>query len=181
MSSRKTWRSTTAPFRNIDVDSAKRNKRKELAAYLEQRRPAIVTEAEQAELRTRLAPISDSYLRRLLRASGAPLAPLVAGVRQSSLEELERSLLEIGDEYARALAAGDAVRARCCRRLVIEAKDHARWALRRGHADKEEMLLWMLTWLENPGVFPAWVGLRKSALGSYASRHKPLTAPTSRR
>jgi hypothetical protein len=163
------------------VDSAKRNKRKELAAYLEQRRPAIVTEAEQAELRTRLAPISDSYLRRLLRASGAPLAPLVAGVRQSSLEELERSLLEIGDEYARALAAGDAVRARCCRRLVIEAKDHARWALRRGHADKEEMLLWMLTWLENPGVFPAWVGLRKSARGSYTSRHQPLTAPTSRR
>lgn len=152
------------------MDSVKRNKRKELAAYLEQRRPVIVSEAEQAELRARLAPISDSYLRRLLRASGAPLAPLVAGVRQNSLEELERSLLEIGEEYARALEAGDAARCRQCRRLVIEAKDHARWALRRGHAEKEEMILWMLTWLENPGVFPVWVGLRKTARSCAASQ-----------
>jgi hypothetical protein len=125
----------------------------------------VVTEAEQAELRARLAPISDSYLRRLLRASGAPLEPLVAGVRQDSLEELERSLLAIGDEYARAQAAGDGERARRCRRLAIEAKDHARLALRRGRAEKEEVILWLLTWLENPGVFPAWVGLRKTARG----------------
>jgi hypothetical protein len=89
----------------------------------------------------------------------------VAGVRQNSLEELERSLLEIGEEYARAQAAGDAARERRCRRLVIEAKDHARWTLRRGHAEKEEMVLWTLTWLENPGVFPAWVGLRTKACG----------------
>jgi hypothetical protein len=125
----------------------------------------MVTEAEQAELRARLAPISDSYLRRLLRATGWPLAPLVAGVRQESLEELERSLRELGEVYAQATQAGDAVRARLVRRLVIDAKDHARWALRRGHPEKEETILWLLTWLENPGVFPAWVGLRKSARG----------------
>jgi hypothetical protein len=89
----------------------------------------------------------------------------VAGVRQNALDELERSLLDIGEEYAQAQAAGDAARGRRCRRLVIEGKDHARWALRRGHAEKEEMVLWMLTWLENPGVFPAWVGLRKKAYG----------------
>jgi len=125
----------------------------------------VVTETEQAELRARLAPISDSYLRRLLRASGAPLEPLVEGVRQDSLEELERSLLAIGDDYSRAQAAGDDGRARRCRRLVIESKDHARLALRRGRAEKEEMILWMLTWLENPGIFPTWVGLRKTARG----------------
>jgi hypothetical protein len=132
-------------------------------AYLAAKRPAIVTEAEQAELRARLAPISDSYLRRLLRSAGWPLAPLVAGVHQESLEALEASLLELGEVYARATQSGDAARARLVRRLVIEAKQHARWALRRGHAEKEETILWMLTWLENPGVFPVWVGLRKKA------------------
>jgi hypothetical protein len=89
------------------------------------------------------------------------MAPLVEGVRQDSLAALEGSLLSLGEEYARAQQAGDRERARTCRRLVIQAKDHARWALRRGHAGKEEMILWMLTWLENPGVFPAWVELRK--------------------
>ncbi len=91
-----------------------------------------------------------------------PLAPLVAGVRQDSLADLERSLLDLYNEYERA--EGDKPRQRACRRLVIEAKDHARWALRRGHTEKEEMILWMLTWLENPGVFPGWVELRKERL-----------------
>jgi hypothetical protein len=86
----------------------------------------------------------------------------VAGVRQDSLAELERSLLDLYAEYEQA--EGDKLRQRACRRLVIEAKDHARFALRRGHPEKEEMILWMLTWLENPGVFAAWVELRKQAL-----------------
>jgi hypothetical protein len=88
----------------------------------------------------------------------------VEGVRQESLEDLKRSLLAIGEEYAKAYGAGDRARMRLCRRTVIQAKDHARWALRRGRAEKEEMILWMLTWLENPGVFPDWVELRKARL-----------------
>jgi hypothetical protein len=28
-------------------------------------------------------------------------------------------------------------------------------------AQKEEMVQWMLVWLENPGVFPAWADARK--------------------
>jgi hypothetical protein len=48
---------------------------------------------------------------------------------------------------------------------VITAKDHARLAMRKTNEEKralkEEMILWMLTWLENPGVFPIWVALRK--------------------
>lgn len=98
------------------------------------------------------------------------MAPLVEGVRQDSFEELERTLRALGEEYAAASAAGDAVRARACRRPAIEAKNHARWALGRGAdpAAKEETILWLLTWLENPAVFPAWVELRKRALGWYS-------------
>jgi hypothetical protein len=102
--------------------------------------------------------VSESYLRRLVRECGIPLDPLVEGVRQSSFGELERTLL--------ALAAVDRAAAR---RLVIEAKDHARLASRRlagsARADREEMILWMLTWLENPDAFPVWLRLRKKAAG----------------
>ncbi len=48
-------------------------------------------------------------------------------------------------------------------RLVIEARQHARWAAKRAGADqtKTEMMQWMLVWLENPAVFPAWASLRR--------------------
>ncbi|HWR52434.1 MAG TPA: hypothetical protein VN428_15085 [Bryobacteraceae bacterium] len=72
-------------------------------------------------------------------------------MRQSGFEELERTLAALV-ECDRAAA----------RRLVIEAKDHARLALRREpDAAREEMILWMLTWLENPEAFLIWVRLRK--------------------
>ncbi len=106
------------------------------------------------DIRAALGPISESYLRRLLRASGVPLDPLVEGVRQSGFDDLERTLT--------ALAACDRSGAR---RLVIEAKEHARLALKRKpDPAREEMILWMLTWLENPDTFPIWVRLRKAVL-----------------
>lgn len=110
-------------------------------------------------------------MRRLLRASGLPLTPLVEGVRQDSFEELERTLLALESEYSAAVSAGQRERARACRRAVIQAKDHARLAARNPKTDsvkaaqKGEMVLWMLTWLENPSVFAAWLALRKAALG----------------
>lgn len=106
-----------------------------------------------------LAPISGSYLRRLLRESGVPLSPLIEGVRQESFEALESSLLNLLTEYER----GDLASRTSVRRLVIEAKDHARWAARNPdkRAAKQEMVLWMLTWLENPPLFPQWVKLRR--------------------
>lgn len=94
----------------------------------------------------------------------------MAGIRQDSFEELDHTLAALDREYFSAIAAGDHARAQACRRLVIEAKDHARWALRspkltlEQRAAKEEMILWMLTWLENPGVFSTWLELRKRAL-----------------
>jgi hypothetical protein len=101
----------------------------------------------------------------MLRESGVALAPLVEGVRQDTFEDLERTLLALEREYA----AGDEARRSACRREVIAAKDRARWAQRRlAEADprreiRAEMFLWMLTWLENPSVFPAWLALRKRA------------------
>lgn len=64
------------------------------------------------------------------------------------------------------------------RKLVLTAKQHAQFTLGRLASTqaalgpeatglrirKEEMLLWMTTWLENPPVFRTWISLRKSKL-----------------
>ena len=89
------------------------------------------------------------------------------GVRQKTFEELEESLVELERAYTRAVEAGDRERAQYSRNVVIQAKDHARLSARNSkaspekRAQKEEMVEWMLVWLENPGIFPAWVKLRK--------------------
>ena len=136
-----------------------RGKRADLARWLERQRPARIGEREWAMLRVELDPISGSYLRRLLRESGVQLSPLVEGVRQESFDALESSLLKLLDEYE----SGDVAMRTTIRRLVIESKDHARWAARKPEkrGEKQEMALWMLTWLENPPLFPQWVKLRR--------------------
>jgi hypothetical protein len=143
------------------------SKRTALRAYVEETRPAAIGEAEWAAIAARLAPISEGYLRRLVRELGLPMSPLVEGVRQESLEELERTLAALGGEYEAAVKTGDRRRAKTIRRAVISAKDHARFAAARlegePRAAREEMILWMLTWLENPAVFRVWLGLRKKA------------------
>ena len=127
---------------------------------------AIGEEEWQAALRT-LAPISESYLRDLLRETGLPFAQPCAGIRQKSFADLERDLREMLAIYAEAMRAGDEKRARYCRRQVIAAKDRARFLGRNPKASpekkaqKDEMAQWMLVWLENPEVFPAWVEIRK--------------------
>jgi hypothetical protein len=136
-----------------------RTKRVDLQRWLERQRPARIGEMEWAMLHVDLAPISGSHLRRLLRESGVPLAPLVEGVRQESFDALESSLLSFLEEYEGADVAGRT----SVRRVVIEAKEHARWAARNPEkrTEKQEMALWMLTWLENPPLFPQWVKLRR--------------------
>jgi len=96
-------------------------------------------------------------------------------VRQESFESLERTLLALHEEYMKARDAADRQRQRQCRQLVIEAKDHARWALRRAKDDqqkrqRQEMIQWMLVWLENPEIFPQWLRLRKRQLARLAER-----------
>jgi hypothetical protein len=126
-------------------------KRAKLAEWIDQHKPSLIGQEEFEQLVEELGPISESYMRKLLRDSGAPLAPMVEGVRQANLGVLELSLLALLAEYE----SGDAVHRLAVRKLVITAKEHARW---RG---KREHVLWLTTWLENPPLFPAWARLRK--------------------
>lgn len=109
---------------------------------------ALVDGAVWQRLRVELAPISEGYLRRLLRASGVALTPEVEGVRQEDFGALERTLLA---------ATG--------REAVLLAKRHAELARRSPRANwavKTEMIEWMRVWLETPDAFPVWVKLRKA-------------------
>ncbi len=114
-------------------------------------------------------------MRELLRNTGLPFAQPYAGIRQKSLAELERTLREMLVVYAEAARAGDRQRARYCRRQVIAAKDRARFIAKSSKtppekkAQKDEMVQWMLVWLENPEVFPAWVEIRKRYCSSIDS------------
>ena len=152
--------SITGRWRSIAVDNRKPTRRSRLAAWLAETRPRAIDPELVPAIRERLAPVSASHLRHLLRECGIPLSPLVEGVRQDSLEQLERTLAALAAEYPRHRQA--------CRRLVIEAKDHARWARRRG-SDKQEMIQWMLVWLENPEVFQTWAALRKKQITEFRS------------
>lgn len=137
----------------------RRGKSAELTRWIEEHRPARIGEAEFARLSAALAPVSENYLRKLVRECGVPLDAMVEGVRQGTFDDLHASLLRLLDEYEH----GDAARRMAVRRLVIMAKDHARLAARNAEkrAQKEEMILWLTTWLENPPVFGEWVKIRR--------------------
>lgn len=158
--------------------SANQSVKQRLRTFLSEERPSAITEELWTALLRLLAPVSESYLRDLLRATGLPFAQPYCGVRQHTFDELEQCLREMLQVYADATAAGNRDRARYCRRLVIAAKDRAKFQARNSAtpaekaAMKEEMAQWMLVWLENPGVFPAWVEARK--------KNRPSTAGADR-
>ena len=155
-------------MKTVQLQQAKACSTKQrLQEFLAAGRITAIGEAEwQAALST-LAPISESYLRDLLRQTDLPFAQPYAGIRQKSFADLERDLREMLPIYAEAMRVGDRKRARYCRRQVIAAKDRARFLGRspkaspEKKAQKDEMAQWMLVWLENPEVFPAWVEIRK--------------------
>jgi hypothetical protein len=123
----------------------------------------LIGEAEWRELRAALPDVSEATVRE----AGLSIAVPWSGVRQHSLDELEASL----DEFAAVYEARPDLR-QYCREQVIAAKDHARWASRSQRADaarralKAEMVEWMLVWLDDPAVFPAWVRLRRDKIGN---------------
>jgi hypothetical protein len=149
------------------VPSANKSVKRQLRDCLAADQPAAITEAVWQDLLRRLAPVSESYLRDLLRATGLPFDQPYSGIRQHTFEELEHSLRAMLRVYGDSLAAGHRDRARYCRRQVIAAKDRAKFLAVTPHGtpekrtQKEEMAQWMLVWLENPEVFPAWVDARK--------------------
>ena len=144
-----------------------KSRKRALREFLAARQITAIGEAEWQAFLHELAPISESYLRDLLRATDLPFAQPYAGIRQKSFADLEHDLSEMLRVYSDAMDAGDRQRARYCRRQVIAAKDRARFAARHPKTSaekstqKEEMAEWMLVWLENPPVFPAWVEIRK--------------------
>lgn len=149
-----------------------RSVKQRLREYLAGTETQAISEPVWLDLLTRLAPVSESYLRELLRQTALPFEQPYAGIRQHTFEELEQSLREMLAIYTGAVGAGNRERARYCRRQVIGAKDRARFLARDAgtppekKARKEEMVEWMLVWLENPEVFPAWVEARKRRGGA---------------
>jgi hypothetical protein len=94
-----------------------------------------------------------------------PVDPPWCGVRQHTLDELEASLTSLTGSYEnrpdlRAFS----------RKVVIRAKDRAKWASKSRHVAehkrslKAEMAGWMLVWLCDPALFPAWVRIRRQRL-----------------
>ncbi len=149
--------------------------KKQLREYLDARRPPEITESVWKDLLQALAPVSEGYLRDLLRDTGLPFAQPYAGVRQHTLVELEQSLTELWKIYAEAIESGDRERARYCRRQVIAAKDRAKFASLSPKVSperqtvKREMAQWMLVWLDDPSMFPAWAEARKRVLAEEGS------------
>lgn len=96
-----------------------------------------------------------------LHDAGTPVDPPWEGVRQHTFEELESSLRAFTDIYA-----GREDLRQFCRAEVIRAKDHARLAARNSRVSrdkrklKQEMVDWMLVWLDDPAMFPAWAAMR---------------------
>jgi hypothetical protein len=152
------------------VASRSESKKAKLASLLRERAIDYIDETAFAEIATALAPVSAGYLRGLLRESGVPLSAAVEGVNQSGFEDLERTLSALATVYA----SSDAMRRKALRDAVITAKDHARLSTQRAQDQqkqrKEEMVLWMRTWLENPLLFASWVALRKRAMQPTESR-----------
>jgi hypothetical protein len=167
------------------VASTGKSVRQRLREYLEKEHPPAVTELVWRDLLQRLAPVSESYLRDLIRAEGLPCEQPFAGIDQHTLDALEGSLRDMLTVYVEALEAGNRERARYCRRQVIAAKDRAKFQVQTPRtaperkALKQEMVQWMLVWLENPEVFPTWVEARKRVPGSGPSGE--LDAETRRR
>ena len=89
------------------VPSANKSLKAQFREYLAATQPARITEGLWRDLLVRLAPVSESYLRELVRDTGLPFDQPYAGIRQHSLEELEGSLREMLEVYTQATASGN--------------------------------------------------------------------------
>lgn len=128
----------------------------------------IVGENEWHELRSALSDVSETTVRE----SGIPISPPWRGVSTHSIDELDASLRAFTLIYE-----GRPELRRYCRDQVIAAKDRARWTSQNPRLDenkrrlKVEMVEWMLVWLGDPAIFPAWAQLRRSAMGYTVQRY----------
>ena len=133
-----------------------------LKASLASHNWTVIGGVEWEQLRRELPAVAETSLRRLLWDEGVEIRQPWCGVRTKSFEELERSLLDLEHVYTGSLETRGT-----CRKLVIQAKDRTRFASRNLKVDadtraiKEEMVRWMLVWLDDPAMFEPWVRRRK--------------------
>jgi hypothetical protein len=148
------------PSPNTSVPSIIRRvtKRQRVLDFVAARGWNAIGENEWRELRSALSDISETTLR----TSGIPIGAPWSGVTQHSIDDLEASLREFSHVYETRPDLR-----RYCRDQVIAAKDRARWAALSPRVEegkrlmKAEMVEWMLVWLDDPAIFPAWVKLRR--------------------
>lgn len=153
------YQDITEPWSSTGVPNTRPTKKEQLRAWLATLEGPVTPEAHR-QLMEHLRPVSEDYLRKLLRESGHPLHPLVEGVRQEDYESLERTLNALEAIYA----TGDDLTKSYCRRLVKEAKLHAEMAERRYPGSKTEKIEWMRLWIDNPAIFPVWAKLRRKSI-----------------
>ncbi len=147
--------------------------------YLEEHRPERVDARTLQHIREHVAshvrrtrqPAREYLLDVLLstpvevdRHIGGIPPDLRGKVRTGSLEEARQSLLAMSREYAQS---PDKSRAADVHGAVLRSKQHTKLALAsRMDGDKrkvkQEILEWLLVWLENPAIFESWLSVRES-------------------
>lgn len=129
-------------------------KKRRVLQYAAERGWRGIGESEWRELRDALPDVSVSVIQQAGLLIDAPWC----GVRQHTFEELAASLLAFSEVFG---SRPDLRRE--CRDQVILAKDRARFVSLRAATDEETrerktiMVEWMLIWLGDPAIFPAWL------------------------
>jgi hypothetical protein len=143
-------RSTTVP---------KAAKRDRFSAVLAENRWTAIHSAEWELLRQ---TFSESSLREWLADAGIPVDQPYRGVETKTMEALEQSLVAMTELYVGVPDARGV-----CRATVIASKDRTRFASKNQKVEsdkralKAEMVEWMLVWLDDPAMFPAWAAIRR--------------------
>jgi hypothetical protein len=121
---------------------------------------SLIGEREWSELKAALPDISETTIRE----SGVPISPPWSGVAQHTIDDLDASLRQFSEVYA-----SQPHLRRYCRDQVIAAKARARFASlnESKRSLKSEMVEWMLVWLGDPALFPAWASIRRHKLAGH--------------
>jgi len=131
-----------------------------------------IGESEWNALRKALPDVSAGVIQQ----AGLPIDAPWCGVLQHTFTELEESLRNFSAVYETRPNLR-----RLCREQVIAAKDRAKWLSRRNTADEEmrhrkaTMAEWMLIWLGDPALFPAWITALNSRM--QPDPHSPQESP----
>ena len=138
------------------------NKTDDIKRLLTESRWSRIGAEEWTVLRETFPHAAESRLRKTILETGRKIEQPWCGVDTHSLDGLEETLTDLADLYTRQPAQA--------RKMVIAAKDKARFAARNPKAAAEkralklEMVDWMLVWLGDPAMFAPWARLRRNQL-----------------